>query len=374
MKSAILIEEKHYKELTDLIKIFENFVAFLSSNIANDLLTFLSPTINFEAGDIAKLPIIFPSSPQIKQKIDQLTQECIDISKEEWDSRETSWDFKTNELLRLQKEHGFQRIEDAYNAYCNYWREKFYKLHQNEEELNRLFIEIYGLQEELTPDVPLEDITILKKEVKIVGGELVFNKAEIIKQLISYAVGVMFGRYSPDHPGLHIANMNESPKEANAKFHIEHPTFEIDDDNIIPVLEDEYFNDNIVARFKKFMEVTFGKEHLLENLRFIEEALGIDVRKYFYKEFFKDHIQRYKKRLIYWMIASPNKTFQALIYMHRYTSDIFAKVRTDYLLELIAKLEAKKEYLQNQSATTSSQRRKIDKEHRNDPKKAQRVV
>jgi len=187
------------------------FVSFLSSKVANEFLIFLSPTINFEAGDIAKLPIIFPKDDSIKQKIDQLTQQNIDISKEEWDSRETSWDFKINPLIDFSKELRAKgeepTLKDAYNRYCEYWREKFFTLHKNEEELNRLFIEIYELQDELTPDVDLKDITILKNEAKVVDNELEFQSDEIIKQFISYAVGVMFGRYSLDKEGLVIANL-----------------------------------------------------------------------------------------------------------------------------------------------------------------------
>ena len=297
-------------------------MAIMNSKLKDALLKPFSQTMNFEVGQISQFPILFPKSPETKQKIDELTQECIDISKEEWDSRETSWDFKTNELIRLKTDS--KKLEDAYNRYCNYWREKFYKLHQNEEELNRLFIEIYGLQDELTPDVPLEDITILKKEAKIIDGELVFDKKEIIKQFISYAVGVMFGRYSLDHKGLHIADMEVGIEEANKKFGIKEPTFAIDEDNIIPVLEDNFFEDDIVQKFKEFLKVSFGEQHFEENLRFIEDALGKSIRKYFVKDFYNDHIKRYKKRPIYWMIASPNKSFQALLYMHRYQPDIFA--------------------------------------------------
>jgi hypothetical protein len=232
-------------------------------------------------------------------------------------------------------------VEDAYNAYCDYWREKFFQLHANEEELNRLFIDIYGLQDELTPEVPLEEITILKNEAKIVDGELVFQKEEIIKQLVSYAVGVMFGRYSLDHEGLHIADMGVSPEEANAKFDIQHPTFEVDDDNIIPVLEDAYFDDDIVGRFYAFLKAAFGEAYLEENIRFVEEALGKSLRKYFVKDFYEDHVKRYKKRPIYWMVSSPKHAFNALFYMHRYRLDIFARIQTGYLHEYMAKLEAK---------------------------------
>ena len=338
-------------------------VAFLNSNIAFDLLKIVAPTINFQVGDLKALPILKPKSLILKSKIDKLTQECIDISKEEWDSRETSWDFKTNELLRLKTDS--QKLEDAYNRYCEYWREKLYKLHRNEEELNRLFIEIYELQDELTPDVPLEDITILKKEAKIVDGKLVFDKKEIIKQFISYGVGVMFGRYSLDHEGLHIADMGVGIEEANTKFGIKEPTFAIDEDNIIPVLEDNFFEDDIVQRFKEFLKASFGEQHFEENLRFIEDALGKSIRKYFVKDFYEDHIKRYKKRPIYWMIASPNKSFQALLYMHRYQPDIFARAQTLYLHEYITKLEsliARNQEILNSDSTSTSQKRAAQKE------------
>ncbi|BDY12477.1 hypothetical protein HCR_07890 [Hydrogenimonas cancrithermarum] len=287
---------------------------------------------------------MFPKNNDRKEFINQLTQQNIDISKEEWDSRETSWDFRINELIRMKNEvlkAESCKLEDAYNAYCEYWREKFFQLHTNEEELNRLFIDIYGLQDELTPEVPLEDITILKNEAKIIDGELIFQKDEIVKQLVSYAVGVMFDRYSLDHVGLHIADMGVSLEEANAKFDISHPTFEADDDNIIPVLEDDYFDDDIVGRFHAFLKAAFGEEYLEENIRFVEEALGKSLRRYFVKDFYEDHIKRYKKRPIYWMVSSPKHAFNALFYMHRYRPDIFARIQTGYLHEYMAKLEAK---------------------------------
>ncbi len=322
--------------------------SFLISNIAFAMLKIVAPTINFQVGDLKALPLIFPQSSILKSKIEDLTQQNIDISKEEWDNRETSWDFKASPLLiengELKIENG--KIEDAYNAYCDYWQEKFFQLHANEEELNRLFIEIYELEDELTPDVPLEDITILKNEAKIIDGELVFQADEIMKQFVSYGVGVMFGRYSLDHEGLHIANQNETIEEANAKFGITTPTFEADDDNVIPVLDGDWFTDNISERFLQFVKVTFGEEHYEENVKFIEDALGKSIRKYFLKDFYTDHIRRYKKRPIYWMFSSPKGSFQALIYMHRYKSDTVSVVLNDYLRNFITKLEATKENLE----------------------------
>jgi len=321
-----------------------------------------------------------------------MTQQCIDISKEEWDSRETSWDFAQNEILRIlneeclmlnEKENNSKfniqnlTLETIYNRYCDYWREKFFTLHKNEEELNRLFIDIYELQDELTPVVELKDITILKNETKIIDNELVFQADEVMKQFISYGVGVMFGRYSLDHEGLHIANMNESLEDANAKFHIQNATFEPDDDNIIPVLEDDYFKDDMASRFVQFVKATFGEENLSENIRFIENSLGTTLRKYFVKGFYEDHIKRYKKRPIYWMVASPKKGFMSLIYMHRYETDTFARVRNSYLTEYIAKLEAHYETLTLTTASetaSNSDKKSADKQMKNIDKKLKEII
>lgn len=333
--------------------------SFLCSKIAFYGLQVINPTLSFQAGNIASLPIIFPKQELTKQIIDSLTQECIDISKEEWDSRETSWDFTASPLIKngeLRIDNG--KIENAYNRYCEYWKEKFYKLHSNEEELNRLFIDIYELNDELTPDVDLNDITILKQESFINdSGELEFDSSEIMKQFISYAVGVMFGRYSLDSDGLVVANLNqELPKDSS---------YEIDDDNVIPVLEDDYFSDDIASRIINFVKTTFGAESLSENINFIEKCLGKTIRAYMVKDFYEDHIKRYKKRPIYWMVSSPKKGFMSLSYMHRYTNDLFARVQNNYLREYITKLESAlltQEHIANDSTNSPTQRAKASKE------------
>lgn len=333
------------------------FLALIASNVGYKILQVINPTISFQVENIAVVPVVYPNA-EIKSKLITYVKECIDISKEEWDSRETSWDFTCNELLKHKTDN---KIENAFSAYCSYWSEKFYQLHSNEEELNRLFIDIYELQEELTPDVALEDITILKNEATIEDGKLVFKADEIIKQFISYGVGVLFGRYSLDHEGLHVANRNQSLNDANASFNVITPSFEADDDNIIPVLEDDYFKDDITARFIQFVKASFGEEHLHVNIRFIENALGMSLRKYFVKGFYEDHIKRYKKRPIYWMVASPKKGFMSLSYMHRYESDLFGRVRNGYLGEYITKLEAHKESLEHTlNSNTASDKDKKD--------------
>lgn len=325
--------------------------AFLTSNIAFNMLKIVAPTINFQVGDLKALPIIFPKQESTKQQIDSLTQQNIDISKEEWDSRETSWDFTKNELLKHLVPKGTlceksdSKIETAYNNYCQVWREKFYKLHANEEELNRLFIDIYELSDELTPVVDLKDITILKSESIINEDKNIEFKAdEIMKQFISYAVGVMFGRYSLDKDGLQIANLGSETLISQMTDETK-VSFPIDDDNVIPVLEDDYFSDDIASRVINFVKTTFGSESLSENINFIEKCLGKTIRTYMVKDFYEDHIKRYKKRPIYWMVSSPKKGFMSLSYMHRYTNDLFARVQNNYLREYITKLEGTKDIL-----------------------------
>lgn len=362
-------------------------LALLNSSVVSKLFEFLSATLDFNVGPIKQIPIIFPDKTNLGF-IEKLANSNKNISKEEWDSRETSWDFQQNELLR-HKTSG--RIEDAYRNYCDYWREKFFQLHANEEELNRIFIEIYGLQDELTPEVALKDITILKEETEIIEGKsekvegksweeivaqlhsperrealkerLKFKKAEIIKQFISYAVGCMFGRYSPDKPGLILANQGETLQDYLQQ--VPNPTFMPDADNIIPVLEDAYFTDDIVGRFQEFLKVSFGEAHLEENLRFIEGALGKSIRQYFVRDFYKDHVRRYKKRSIYWMFSSPKRGFNALIYMHRYRPDTVSRLLNEYLREFINKLEARQRHLKNIYLSESSsvrEKKAADKE------------
>lgn len=325
------------------------FSSLLNSVIGEKIMEILSPTMNVTAGSISAFPIIFGNSSQNKV-IEQCHSLVTRISKAEWDSREDCWAFKKNELLRL-KENG--QLNNAYNNYCNYWKSQFFQLHKNEEELNRIFIEIYGLQDELTPSVDLKDITILKQETEITeNGLLGFNQDEIVQQFISYAVGCMFGRYSLDKEGLILANQGETLKDYLEK--VPNPTFKPDDDAIIPVLEDDYFVDDITGRFRDFVKVSFGEEQYNENIAFVEDALGKDLRKYLAKDFYADHIKRYKKRPIYWMFSSPKKSFNALIYMHRYQSDTVSKLLNDYLREFQEKLKAKKQHLKHIVTSESS--------------------
>jgi len=314
-------------------------LGLLNSSIAQVYLDLISPTLNYEVNHIQSIPTIIG----LESEIAEISKKCVDISKKEWNSRENSWDFSQTELIK----HKSKDLEESYNLYQQYWKNKFFQLHKSEEELNRLFIEIYGLQDELTPDVPLEDITILKEETSIVNGELVFNQKEIFSQFISYAVGCMFGRYSLDKEGLILANQGETLQDYLLKVEKQESeaSFTPDEDNIIPLLDDEWFEDDIVGRFHEFLRASFGDQNFEKNLSFVEESIGKDIRKYFVKDFYKDHIQRYKKRPIYWMFSSPKGSFNALVYMHRYTSDTLNQILNGYLNEYREKLKTRMETL-----------------------------
>ncbi len=305
-------------------------LGFLNSKVSTEILKIFNPTLTFNIGDIANLPLI-----NIQDSI-LIVEKSVQISKIEWNSLETSWDFNKNELVRFI---GVD-IESAYNSYKDYWQLQFFNLHKNEEELNRQFIAIYGLQEELTPEVPLEDITILKEESKIENGRLVFQQKEIMAQFISYAVGCMFGRYSLDSEGLILANQGETLEDYFQKIGKEEKELRFlpDSDNVIPILEEEWFDDDIVNRAKIFIRSIWGDDVYNKNIQFVEDSLGSDLRKYFIKNFYTDHVKRYKKRPIYWMFSSPKGNFNVLIYMHRYTPDTLNFILNSYLRPFMEKV------------------------------------
>lgn len=335
-------------------------IAFMNTNVAQNILNAYNPTLNYTKSDIDNLPAINYAEFDLvqQQKLYTLTKKCIHISKEEWDSRETSWDFTRNELLKHKSDN---TLENALSAYSTYWSEKFNTLHTNEEELNRLFIDIYGLQDELTPDVELKDITILKTESKIINGKLEFQKDEIIEQFISYAVGCMFGRYSLDREGLILANQGDTLQDYLERIGTT-PTFEVDDDNIIPIVDEaDYFSDDITDRFTEFVKTTFGPEKLQQNIAYIENALGKKIRAYFTKDFYIDHTKRYNNRPIYWFFSSPKGSFQMLVYMHRYTPDTLNHILNDYLRPFRIRLDSmRNESMRLTERVDSSAKEKAD--------------
>jgi SAM-dependent methyltransferase len=332
-------------------------MGFLNTSVYENLTKAVNPTLNLEVGNIGQLP--FPEKINISEN--QIVDDCIQIARSDWNAREFSWDFSRNELIN----QGSNTLNDSYDLYKQYWVNKFFQLHKNEEELNRQFIDIYGLQDELSPDVSLEEITILKEETDIINGELVFDQKEVFSQFVSYAVGCMFGRYSLDKEGLILANQGETLQDYLLKVDKQESelSFVPDDDNIIPILDDEWFEDDIVGRFHAFLKASFGEQNFEKNLSFVEESIGKDIRKYFVKDFYKDHIKRYKKRPIYWMFSSPKGSFNVLVYMHRYTPDTLNQVLNGYLNEYREKLKTRIETLDHLMVSGSpSEQNKASKE------------
>lgn len=339
-------------------EIMKYHFGFINSNVAKSILAAISPTLNYEAGHIASLPVI--SDERQNGNIIKLVDANIEFGKEDWDSFETSWDFVTHPFITYRSGAGYAdipmnkwqyRIADAYHIWESNATAQFDLLKKNEEELNRIFIDIYGLQDELTPEVEDKDVTVRKADL---GRD--------IRSFISYAVGCMFGRYSLDVDGLVYAGGEWD----NSKY----STFAADKDNIIPISDDEYFEDDIVGRFVKFVEIVYGKDTLDENLKFIADALGGKgqpkdvIRNYFLNDFYSDHCKIYQKRPIYWLFDSGKKNgFKALIYMHRYQPDTIARIRTDYVHEQQARYRTAITDLETRIANASTgERVKLNKQ------------
>ena len=366
-----------------------------NSKLINKILSLLSPTLNFEVGHISNIPIIKKENTLVEK----LVEENLNISKEEWDSRETSWDFE-----RLSLVDG-KDLRTAFENYCSHWRDNFVQLHKNEEELNRLFIEIYELQDEMDEKVSFDDITILKKEAKIVeidnskakefssesekylydrGVSLEFNKDELVKQFLSYAIGCIMGRYSTNKPGLIMANSDDVLELSSNKFSVKDTDGDIrqeveteflpDEFGILPITAEKDFSNDIVERVKEFVKIFYGEESLKDNLNFIAEALGNKdnrnpeeiLRAYFITAFYKDHLQRYQNRPIYWLMNSGKKNaFSCLFYMHRYEPLTVARVRADYLIHYQEMLENKRKFIERQLYSediTAKEKKNVEKE------------
>ena len=354
-------------------------MGLLNSKVSERYIKSFNPTMNTTPGDVRNIPFIKIEDPN---KVEGIVKDCMNLSKIDWDSFETSWDFKKHPLLEfvnsmpglhdsnvkvppthlkiVKNNYGEEcfiadelpmkaRISDSFRKWEEYTEKQFNALKKNEEELNKIFIDIYGLQDELTPEEEDKDVTIRKAD-----------QEREIKSLISYAVGCMFGRYSLDKDGLIYAGgdfdqvyrkhkkedggwagdsqanytvLNDNGKEIDLSF-------EVDNANVIPITDEAYFGDDIVERFKKFISIVYGKETLNENLDFIAETLGKKgtetsedtIRRYFVNDFFNDHVKTYQKRPIYWLFDSGKKNgFKALIYMHRYNENLAPKIRLDYL-------------------------------------------
>lgn len=302
--STIIVEKEVYNYALGL----------LNSKVFLVVAKALNPTLNFQVKDICSLPLVISCLDVINSTVDK----CIDISQVDWDSFETSWDFKTHPLLKP-----VPLISESFAQWSDECEKRFTRLKSNEEELNRIFIDIYGLQDELTPEVEDKDVAVRRADL-----------TRDIKSLVSYAVGCMFGRYSLDVEGLAYAGGDWDGSK--------YKTFIPDPDNCIPVTDEEYFRDDIVVRFVDFIRTVYGADTLEENLTFIADALGTRgntsrerIRNYFLNDFIKDHIKMYQKRPIYWLFDSGKQNgFRALVYMHRWNADTTGNVRVEYLHKL----------------------------------------
>ncbi|PTQ10050.1 SAM-dependent methyltransferase [Sphingomonas oleivorans] len=336
--------------IADKPKIY-NVLGFLNSSVVDKLISALSPTVDYSEGAIGKLPIV-----DLEDSALSIPRKATAIARADWDAAETSWDFST--LPLLSSGHRAETLEATYVRQRAQWQVMTDEMQRLEGENNRIFIDAYGLQDELTGEVPVGEITLTCNPAYRYGlrGTASDREARLrtdtISEFLSYAVGCMFGRYSLDAPGMILANQGEGLAEYLAR--VPQPSFEVDADNVIPVLEGDWFADDITERFRKFLRVTFGDERFAENLAFIEESLGKDLRRYFTRDFFNDHVKRYKKRPIYWMFSSPKGSFQALIYMHRYRPDTVSVVLNDYLREFRNKLEAHRKGLETLSVSTEA--------------------
>ena len=314
-------------------------MGLLNSKVGAKYLSMLSPTLNLQVGDVKKIPLIVKEKEVTADNV----EDCVALSKSDWDSFETSWDFAEHPIVKWSRQlrdatsigatmayyyHGERPevscpVELCYMLWQGECNDRFAKLKANEEELNRIFIDIYGLQDELTPEVEDKDVTVRRADL-----------ARDIRSLISYAVGCIFGRYSLDQPGLAYAGGDWNPDQ----YH----TFLPDADNVIPITDEEYFPDDLTGLFVAWVKKVFGAGSLEDNLAFIAKALGVKgispravIRNYFLNGFYADHVKIYQKRPIYWLYDSGKQNgFKALIYMHRYNADTSGLVRADYLYKM----------------------------------------
>lgn len=320
----------------------EFIICLLNSAVAKRIFGILSPTMTFEVGTVGSFPVIISQQESVPVELEKF----VGLQKQDWDMFEISWNFEKHPLFSYTFNN--KKMTDAYLATRKDWQSMIDRIQHYEQENNSHFIKIYGLQDELTPEVPLEEITLTCNPRYRYGGKKneeeleALLKADTMKEFISYAVGCMFGRYSLEKPGLVLANQGETLPDYLRQ--VPEPSFLPDEDNAIPVLEGEWFSDDMPSRFKQFLRVAFGDEHYAEILAFIEDAIGRDIRSYFVKEFYKDHVQMYKKRPIYWMFSSPKGSFNVLMYMHRYKPDTISIILNNYLRQYREKLNAHRSY------------------------------
>jgi type II restriction/modification system DNA methylase subunit YeeA len=331
------------------------FAGFLCSSVSLHFLTILNPTMHFQVGNVGNLPVVFLDDSTLARRVDNLAREAISLSRADWDRSETSWDYRRSPLL--DEPYRVEVLADSANAWWRDCEAQIHRLKAIETENNLLFIDAYNLADELSPEVPLDQITLYRP-----------NREEESKRLISYAIGCMMGRFSLDEPGLIYA------ESCNIGFDLSrYKTFPADHDGIVPLTEIAWFADDATNRFVEFLGVTWPKEHLDENLKFVAESLGPNrgeplrdtIRRYLATGFFKHHRQTYKRRPIYWLFSSgKQRAFQCLVYLHRYHEGTLSRMRTEYVIPLQGMIASRIEHLAGEisAATSTAQRKKLEKE------------
>ncbi|EGH8508054.1 BREX-1 system adenine-specific DNA-methyltransferase PglX [Salmonella enterica] len=332
--------------------------AFLNSTVANHLIKMLAPTLDFKLGHILNLPFIEAKEDIIT--LEKLTKEAIDISKNDWDAFEISWSFVTSPLIQDRE----LTIKSSINKITGKWKKYTQRLQKIEEEINQIFITHSSLMNEVKSTVDLNTISLMTNpDFRYDSGQL--NESmqvnDLLKELISYIIGCMMGRYSLDREGLvyaHEGNKGFAELVAEGAY----KTFPADNDGILPLMDDEWFDDDVTSRIKEFVRTVWGEEHLQENLEFIAESLCLyaikpkkgesaldTIRRYLSTQFWKDHMKMYKKRPIYWLFSSgKEKAFECLVYLHRYNDATLARMRTEYVVPLLARYQANIDRLNEQ--------------------------
>ena len=351
------------------------YLGLLNSSVAAYFLGMFNPTMSFTNGDVSRVPIIESNDEKLGLLVKDFVQSCINIVRIDWDNRETSWDFAENPLVAMQQ-HSLGTLRQGYAAWAEHVAGQFVQLHGHEESLNRIFIDLYGLQDELTSDVLPRDITLLPEELDktqlmaaVALGTWATSPAEAVasaikrdvvaRQLISYAVGLLMGRYRLGQPGLHIAHSNPTPDEL-ATYPVSLPStliadFTPDPDGILPVLGEEGgFPDELGRGLRQVLELVWGSVQLTDTVSWLEESLGQTLDKYLTTGFWADHCRRYQKRPIYWLFSSPKGAFRALVYLHRMNDFTVATLRNKYLLPYIDRLTRQIENLRADTGRTQS--------------------
>lgn len=343
-------------------------LGLLNSRVSDAFLNIINPTINYSCGVVGLIPYCEGNHAQVSNT----TSECIRLSKNDWNSRETSWDFQRNPLVALR----LKTLKEAFDQWLLIESKNLIELHSNEEKLNQFFIETYDLKDELTPEIALRDITILQDEVdydaleqlqKPFEGQLVPIHTDVVmQQLISYIVGCYMGRYRLDKPGLNIAHPNPTDEEL-APYTVQtgedkYFQFQIDDDAIIPFMGGNgNFTDDMLHKVKEFLTIVWGDAGLTANLNFLQQLLGKDLEDYLVKDFWKYHLKTYSKKPIYWLFASKKGAFQVLVYMHRMNAFTLVKIRSKYLIPHISWLQHAVADMEKKAATLSrAELKKLD--------------